>query len=159
MEKMDWKKMGLYFLAGFGAYALYKKYTKPEEEAEVIVIESDEDEDTTASFTGTRWQGKGRDITTDWQKGNVFSNASGGRRLKVGPSGRVRNTIVGLTGNLTPEEANAQANRGWFNGTTGKYSGRYVGMNGTNWQRNGQALNSGTNWQDVNLNACGACAG
>ena len=157
MEKMDWKKLGLYALAGFGAFALYKKYTT-EEEAEVIVIEGDDTEDATASFTGTRWQNSGRTNETNWQHGNVFSNAAGGRRLKVGPSGRVRNTADGLAGDLTPGEAQAQASRGWFNGTTGKYSGRYVGMNGTDWQRNGQALSSGTNWQDVNLNACGSCA-
>ena len=28
-------------------------------------------------------------------------------------------------------------------------------MRGTDWQRQGQALSSGTDWQDVNLNACG----
>ena len=26
MEKMNWKKLGLYFLAGFGAYAVYNRY-------------------------------------------------------------------------------------------------------------------------------------
>ena len=26
MGKMDWKKLGLYALAGFGAYAVYNKY-------------------------------------------------------------------------------------------------------------------------------------
>ena len=37
-------------------------------------------------------------------------------------------------------------------------TGPMMNASGTDWQRNGQALNSGTNWQDVNLNACGACA-
>ena len=98
---------------------------------------------------------KGRDITTQWQRGNVFSNASGRRRVTVGPSGRVRPHLIG---DLSPEEAELAAARPWFNGgTTGK-RGRYMNMQGTNWQRTGQALNSGTNWQDVNSNACGACA-
>ena len=38
MEKMDWKTIGLYALAGFGAYALYKRYGTEQEE-EVIVVE------------------------------------------------------------------------------------------------------------------------
>lgn len=33
----------------------------------------------------------------------------------------------------------------------------YSNMRGTDWQRQGQALASGTDWQDVNLNACGSC--
>jgi len=153
MEKMDWKKLGLYALAGFGAFALYKKYTTPEE-AEVIVLE-EEEEEPTASFTGTRWQGKGRDTTTNWQRGNVFANASGRRRLREGPSGYVR-----PAGDLTPEEAAKVAAAPWLThtGGGGKY-GRYIPMSGTEWQMRGQALNSGTKWQDDNMNACGACAG
>ena len=39
-------------------------------------------------------------------------------------------------------------------GPTSSFSG-YSNMRGTDWQRQGQALSSGTDWQDVNLNACG----
>jgi hypothetical protein len=39
-------------------------------------------------------------------------------------------------------------------GLTSSFSG-YSNMRGTDWQRQGQALSSGTDWQDVNLNACG----
>jgi hypothetical protein len=149
MDKMDWKTIGLYALAGFGAYALYKKYGTQQEE-EVIIVE---DEDPTSEFTGTRWQNKGRDTTTSWQRANVFSNASGRRRVTEGPSGRVR-----PAGDLTPQEASYMS-RFSFNTVPGSGKrGRYANMQGTDWQRSGQALNSGTNWQDVNSNACGACA-
>jgi uncharacterized protein YjbI with pentapeptide repeats len=52
---MDLKMIGLYGLAGLGAYALYEKMTT----------------ENTSAFQGTDWQRSGL-------RGNVFSNACGG---------------------------------------------------------------------------------
>ena len=62
-------KLGLYALAGFGAFAVYNKYIAKSPDLGTT-------EDPTSSFTGTRWQ---QDTArgTSWQQGNVFSNAAG----------------------------------------------------------------------------------
>ena len=73
-KEMDLMKVGLYALAGFGAFAVYNKYiAKPSETPAV----TDPAEEPMSSFTGTRWQ---QDTAggTLWQRGNVFSNAAGG---------------------------------------------------------------------------------
>ena len=69
-KETDIMKLGLYALAGFGAFAVYNKYiAKPKADLGTT-------EDPTSSFTGTRWQ---QDTArgTSWQQGNVFSNAAG----------------------------------------------------------------------------------
>ena len=113
---MDFMKIGLYALAGFGAFAVYNKYMGGDKAADVIVVGGGED--ATTSFSGTDWQNAGRSRETMWQGSGLYTNASGR--------------------------------------TMGAASG-YSNARGTDWQRSGQALSSGTDWQDVNLNACGGC--
>ena len=73
-------KLGLYALAGFGAFAVYNKYIAQKEP------DLETTEDPMASFNGTRWQ---QDTArgTSWQQGNVFSNAAGcGYSSAAGPN-------------------------------------------------------------------------
>ena len=138
MEKMDWKKLGLWALAGFGAFALYERYGKST--PEVVVLEDDEEP---VSFTGTRWQNAGRSRETGWQTRGVFNNASGDAM------------------DLTPAEARSVSNLSFttrpFGGKRGRYAGAngYSNLSGTAYQRSGYG---GTRWQDANMNACGACS-
>jgi|TARA_R110000851_G_scaffold289491_3_gene443606 hypothetical protein len=60
---MDLTKIGLYVLAGYGAYAMYDKY----------MAKASSDDDTTTNFMGTSWQ-KGLQRGTDWQD---YSNMVG----------------------------------------------------------------------------------
>ncbi len=59
---MDLTKIGLYVLAGYGAYALYDRYMGKGAEA-------------TSSFSGTAWQRKGYGGTS-WQQA-PYSNLVG----------------------------------------------------------------------------------
>ena len=161
-KETDLMKVGLYALAGFGAYALYNKYMNGEKGSDVVVVE----DDATSSFTGTAWQNSGRDTTTSWQRGNVFANASGNKEWLQAMHGRGARGVVSRDGeikystDLSRDEARVMARKPWGShaGGTGK-RGRYLNMQGTDWQRTGQALNTGTEWQDVNMNAsgCGSC--
>ena len=72
-------KIGLYGLAGFGAYAAYEHFSKKGAAAPTTVPPISTDE-ATSSFTGTNWQQAGRNRETMWQDGGVFSNAAGGGR-------------------------------------------------------------------------------
>ena len=54
---MDLKTIGLYALAGYGAYSLFTRFTSEEK---------------TSSFRGTGWQ-QGNMQGTDWQKYNEFT--------------------------------------------------------------------------------------
>jgi len=98
---MDLMKIGLYGLAGFGAYAAFNHFTKKNGNGTATTAD-----DATASFTGTNWQRSGyggtnwqnqnlnfagtswqrsgANETTNWQEGNVL-NASGKRRTPVHP--------------------------------------------------------------------------
>ena len=73
---MDLMKIGLYGLAGFGAYAAYEHFSKPK----TSTVPPIEGAEPTSSFTGTNWQQSGRNRETMWQEGGVFQNASGARR-------------------------------------------------------------------------------
>jgi len=77
---MDLMKIGLYGLAGFGAYAAYEHFSKKGAAAPTTVPPISTDE-ATSSFTGTNWQQSGRNRETMWQDGGVFSNAAGGGRV------------------------------------------------------------------------------
>ena len=73
-------KIGLYGLAGFGAYAAYEHFSKKGVETPASTVPPISTEEATSSFTGTNWQQSGRNRETMWQEGNVFSNAAGGGR-------------------------------------------------------------------------------
>ena len=77
---MDLMKIGLYGLAGFGAYAAYEHFSKKGAAASATTVPPITTEDATSSFTGTNWQQAGRNRETMWQNGGVFSNATGGGR-------------------------------------------------------------------------------
>lgn len=85
---MDLMKIGLYALAGYGAYSLYERMNTKETTTT----------ETTNSFTGTNWQRSGyggtrwqnqnsnftgtrwqqdTPVGTNWQQKGVFNNASG----------------------------------------------------------------------------------
>jgi len=78
---MDLKTIGLYGLAGFGAYALYEKMTATSNYSgtdwQRSGIRGTSWQDNNTNFTGTSWQQAGRNRETMWQEGNVFSNANG----------------------------------------------------------------------------------
>jgi len=157
---MDLTKIGLFGLAGFGAYALFEQMTKKA--------------DATSSFTGTNWQRKayggtdwqnanlnfngtdwqkaGRNRETNWQQANVFTNASGGvtqrdievaRRADSDPlwmsyarTGKRSPSIV-----AAPVHSQIPQPRGYNNAS---------GTSRANLQ--------GTDWQTANMsNACGSC--
>ena len=143
---MDFMKIGLYALAGFGAFAVYNKYMGGDKAADVIVVGGGED--ATTSFSGTDWQRAGRSRETMWQGSGVYSNASGRTR-------RASKTARPLFNTWTPGDYRGEVKRT----SSGVYASAngYSNARGTDWQRSGQALSSGTDWQDVNLNACGGC--
>ena len=57
---MDLKTIGLYALAGYGAYSLFTRFTSEEK---------------TSSFRGTDWQ-QGGMAGTPWQKYNEFTGTN-----------------------------------------------------------------------------------
>jgi hypothetical protein len=183
-KEMDFMKIGLYALAGFGAFAVYNKYMGGDKAADVIVVGGGED--ATTSFSGTDWQRAGRSRETMWQGSGVYSNASGRTRRASKTArplfntwtpgdyrGEVKRTPSGVYSNASGRTRRASKTaRPLFNTwTPGDYRGEvkrtssgvyasangYSNARGTDWQRSGQALSSGTDWQDVNLNACGGC--
>ena len=143
---MDFMKIGLYALAGFGAFAVYNKYMGGDKAADVIVVGGGED--ATTSFSGTDWQNAGRSRETMWQGSGLYTNASG-RTMGASKTGRA------LFNTWTPGDHRGEVRR-TPSGVYASASG-YSNARGTDWQRSGQALSSGTDWQDVNLNACGGC--
>ena len=176
-KETDFMKVGLYALAGFGAYALYNRYMGEDKGSEVVVVE----DDATSSFTGTKWQQSGRNRETMWQEGGVFENASGRGRKPYSWSDVIRprgesKRPYSWSSVINPRTGmDARVTKGWsdiINPRTGMKTGRrgwsdiinprdtgYRNMQGTDWQRSGQALSSGTNWQDASMNAsgCGSC--
>jgi len=152
-KEMDLMKVGLYALAGFGAFAVYNKYIAKKSDTPAT-----EGTDPTSSFTGTRWQ---QDTAggTSWQRGNVFSNAAGGPGPPNCPQGwGIYRTGGPSSGGVTGQELYADIMRNksaceMRNGMTASTSGRMLNMagSGTNWQNTGY---SGTSWQE-NLNAAG----
>ena len=145
-KEMDFMKIGLYALAGFGAFAVYNKYMGGDKAADVIVVGGGED--ATTSFSGTDWQNAGRSRETMWQGSGLYTNASG-RTMGASKTGRA------LFNTWTPGDHRGEVRR-TPSGVYASASG-YSNARGTDWQRSGQALSSGTDWQDVNLNACGGC--
>ena len=145
-KEMDFMKIGLYALAGFGAFAVYNKYMGGDKAADVIVVGGGED--ATTSFSGTDWQNAGRSRETMWQGSGLYTNASG-RTMGASKTGRA------LFNTWTPGDHRGEVRR-TPSGVYASASG-YSNARGTDWQRQGQALSSGTDWQDVNLNACGGC--
>ena len=147
-KETDFMKLGLYALAGFGAYALFQKYSA-DEGGEVVVVE----DEPTSSFTGTKWQQSGRNRETMWQEGGVFENASGDQtfedRVDRQKMQEIASRMASRRGAPIP----------WLTHGGGGKRGRYMNMQGTQWQQTGQALNTGTNWQDASMNAagCGSC--
>jgi|TARA_R110000822_G_scaffold128530_3_gene264391 uncharacterized protein YjbI with pentapeptide repeats len=81
---MDLKMIGLYGLAGLGAYALYEKMTTENTSAfqgtdwQRSGLRGTDWQNANTNFAGTEWQQEGRNRETMWQEGNVFSNACGG---------------------------------------------------------------------------------
>ena len=99
---MDLKTIGLYGLAGFGAYALYEKMTATSNYSgtdwQRSGIRGTAWQDMNTNFTGTDWQNEGRNRETMWQEGNVFSNACGGYNNANGTAtrpGARRDNLVG----------------------------------------------------------------
>ena len=176
---MDLMKIGLYGLAGFGAYAAYEHFTKDKTPATTTTGEPDATStDETASFTGTNWQRKGyggtdwqnknlnftgtnwqnsgRNRETMWQTGGVFSNAAG----------KYRNSMSRMDDNDPHWYSYARDGRrvsipvhpplymvrnNDYRPTSQGGRGRYMNQAG-NLQ--------GTDWQTTNMsNACGSCAG
>ena len=132
---MDLMKIGLYGLAGFGAYAAYEHFSKKGAAASVSTVPPITTDEATSSFTGTNWQQAGRNRETMWQNGGVFSNACGGYSNANGarPGARRAN----LQGTDWQRAMNA--------------SGARPGARRANLQ--------GTDWQTSNMsNACGGCA-
>ena len=89
-KETDLMKLGLYALAGFGAFAVYNRYiAKPKADLGTT-------EDPMSSFTGTRWQ-QDTPTGTSWQRGNVFSNAAGsscGYSSAAGPNYDMRRYAI-----------------------------------------------------------------
>lgn len=177
---MDLMKIGLYGLAGFGAYAAFNHFTKKNGNGTATTAD-----DATASFTGTNWQRSGyggtnwqnanlnftgtnwqqsgRDKTTSWQRGNVFSNASGRRRTPIHPplyESRKAMTPIhpplyesrkAMTP-IHPPLYEARSRRMDNDIPNSYYRGRrFSGANGETWLQ-------GTDWQTSNMsNACGSC--
>ena len=164
-KETDFMKLGLYALAGFGAYALFQKYSA-DEGGEVVVVE----DEPTSSFTGTKWQQSGRNRETMWQEGGVFENASGDQtfedRVDRQKMQEIASRMASRRGAPIPwlthgggGKRGRMAPIPWLTHGGGGKRGRYMNMQGTQWQQTGQALNTGTNWQDASMNAsgCGSC--
>ena len=149
---MDLKTIGLYGLAGLGAYALYEKMTATSSYSgtdwQRSGIRGTAWQDMNSNFTGTDWQNAGRSRETMWQGSGLYTNASG-RTMGASKTGRA------LFNTWTPGDHRGEVRR-TPSGVYASASG-YSNARGTDWQRSGQALSSGTDWQDVNLNACGGC--
>ena len=157
---MDLMKVGLYALAGFGAFAVYNKYIAKSSETPVLTGT----DDPTSSFTGTRWQ---QDTAggTSWQQGNVFSNAAGTTGPPNCPQGwGIYKTGGPSSGGVTGRELYSDIMRNKRACDTRKrmtapMRGRSRMMNmsgrGTDWQNTGY---SGTDWQEYSSAAgCGSC--
>ena len=126
-------KIGLYGLAGFGAYAAYEHFSKPQ----VTTVPPITTDEATSSFTGTNWQQSGRNRETMWQNGGVFSNACGGYSNANGARPGARRANLQGTDWQTTNMSNA--------------NGARPGARRANLQ--------GTDWQTTNMsNACGSCA-
>ena len=141
-KEMDFMKIGLYALAGFGAFAVYNKYMGGDKAADVIVVGGGED--ATTSFSGTDWQNAGRSRETMWQGSGLYTNASG-RTMGASKTGRA------LFNTWTPGDHRGEVRR-TPSGVYASASG-YSNARGTDWQRSGQVLSSGTDWQEI------ACSG
>ncbi len=148
---MDLMKIGLYGLAGFGAYAAYEHFSKPK----TSTVPPIEGAEPTSSFTGTNWQQSGRNRETMWQEGGVFQNASGARRGYMIPYGPPRD-----------RRAMPSADNNWLAAIPGRSRSGFYGANGnlqgTDWQTTNMSNASGnlqgTDWQTSNMsNACGSC--
>ena len=169
---MDLMKIGLYGLAGFGAYAAYEHFSKPK----TSTVPPIEGAEPTSNFTGTNWQQSGRNRETMWQEGNVFSNAAGARRGYMIPYGPPRDRrampsadndwLAAIPGR---RRAMPSADNDWLAAIPGRRGYRNMsGLQGTDWQTTnmsnacGDYSNmsglQGTDWQTTNMsNACGSC--
>tara|TARA_R110000764_G_scaffold32_10_gene241 strand:+ start:5107 stop:5658 length:552 start_codon:yes stop_codon:yes gene_type:complete len=183
---MDLMKIGLYGLAGFGAYAAYEHFSKKGAAASVSNVPPITTDEATSSFTGTNWQQAGRNRETMWQNGGVFSNAAGGGRVL--PTGMersgylsVRPRPTGFDGRTRQPNASNQwlaaipgrtrqpnASNQWLaaiprtrqpnasNQWLAAMPGRTEYSNANGARR---ANLQGTDWQTSNMsNACGGCA-
>ena len=160
---MDLMKIGLYGLAGFGAYAAYEHFSKPK----TSTVPPIEGAEPTSSFTGTNWQQSGRNRETMWQDGGVFQNAAGAGRGYMIPYGPPRVKAVPSRDNnwlaAIPGRRRASADNNWLAAIPGRRGYRNMsGLQGTNWQTTNMSNASGnlqgTDWQTSNMsNACGSC--
>jgi hypothetical protein len=168
---MDLMKIGLYGLAGFGAYAAYEHFSKPK----TSTVPPIEGAEPTSSFTGTNWQQSGRNRETMWQEGNVFSNAAGRgyfspRPRPTGYDGRQampsadNNWLAAIPG----RKRVPSADNNWLAAIPRSRYRNMSGLQGTDWQTSnmsnacGDYSNmsglQGTDWQTTNMsNACGSC--
>ena len=105
---MDLMKIGLYGLAGFGAYSLYERLTAKKEASTTTTTTA------TVPFTGTQWQRQGYGGTR-WQDA-PYSNITGTRWQQDTPVGT------------------RWQDKGVFNNASGSYAGRNW-LAGTNWQK------------------------
>ena len=80
---MDLKMIGLYALAGYGAYALYERFMAEEK---------------TSSFRGTGWQQAGLQ-GTGWQKYNEFTGTRWQQDVPVGTQWQRRGVFSNANGN------------------------------------------------------------
>jgi len=155
---MDLMKIGLYGLAGFGAYAAYEHFSKKGAAASATTVPPITTEDATSSFTGTNWQQAGRNRETMWQNGGVFSNATGGGRyLPTGIDRRATPNASNQWLAAIPRTARPSESNQWLAAMPGRaYSnacGDYSNANGAR-----RANLQGTDWQTSNMsNACGGC--
>jgi len=162
-------KIGLYGLAGFGAYAAYEHFSKPK----TSTVPPIEGAEPTSSFTGTNWQQSGRNRETMWQDGGVFQNASGARRGYMIPYGppnvkaipsRDNNWLAAIPGRKPSAgwEATWLAAMPGRSGYSNANGARRANLQGTDWQTSNMSNASGnlqgTDWQTSNMsNACGSC--
>lgn len=161
---MDLMKIGLYGLAGFGAYAAYEHFSKPK----TSTVPPIEGAEPTSNFTGTNWQQSGRNRETMWQEGGVFQNASGARRGYMIPYGPPVNVKARPSADnnwlaAIPGRRRASADNNWLAAIPGRRGYRNMsGLQGTDWQTTNMSNASGnlqgTDWQTTNMsNACGSC--
>jgi hypothetical protein len=182
---MDLTKIGLFGLAGFGAYALYEQMTKKADATssftgtnwQTKAYGGTDWQNANLNFNGTDWQQAGANRETNWQTGNVFSNAAGGvTQRDVEVARRADSDPLWMAYARTGKRSirPIQADPKTYPMSTRSVQGGHQIMNSPGWRRGevsptkgGGYTNAsgthranlqGTDWQTENMsNACGSC--